>query len=305
MEYEVKFERAMLALAEIYVSIYEFDLKENSLKAIKNNSVIQALSEAVDGAQEKLNYVMESITFPEYLNEMHMFIDFSTINERLRDRNDISMVFMGKVSGWCRARFIVVDYDIAGSLHHVLFTVESINEEKIRENHLRHLAQTDLLTGLVNRGYGENCISEQIDDQKYGMFVVMDVDKFKNVNDKYGHQIGDRVLIEVSNAMKRVAGKHDIVMRLGEDEFAAYFPDITDEQEGIGVIEKLFQEIEKIKIVPMKRHVSVSLGVRFAEEEDNFDTLYQKADQGVLFSKETKGNAYTVVDSQQESLLNE
>ncbi|MDO5155759.1 MAG: GGDEF domain-containing protein [Eubacteriales bacterium] len=148
------------------------------------------------------------------------FSDLSTLEERIGDKKDVSTVFMGKINGWCRARFIVLDRDEAGRLSHVLHTVECIHEEKIKENHLLYLSQTDLLTNIYNRGHGEKAISDLIDDKQLGMFILFDVDKFKLVNDRYGHHIGDEVLIKVADALTKVVGSGDIAMRLGGDEIA-------------------------------------------------------------------------------------
>ena len=63
--------------------------------------------------------------------------------------------FVGKTIGWCRQQFIVVDRDEHGHILHAIYTTEVINDAKKRENHLRYLAQTDMLTGLRNRGNGE------------------------------------------------------------------------------------------------------------------------------------------------------
>lgn len=71
------------------------------------------------------------------------------------------------------------------------------------------------------------------------------MDKFKSVNDKYGHDIGDKVLIAIAVAMKKAQREDDISMRLGGDEFAMYFRNIDTEEDAKLVIERLFSEIEK------------------------------------------------------------
>ena len=67
-------------------------------------------------------------------------------------KTSIAHEFVDKRRGWCRSRFIPVDYDEDGRLLHVIYCIESIDEEKKRENRLLYLAQTDLMTGLCNRG---------------------------------------------------------------------------------------------------------------------------------------------------------
>lgn len=292
MNKDIQFERALLALAEIYISIYEFDLVNDSLQAIKSNQHIDALAAPFEGAQEKLDNVMRNITVAEQVDMIMEFSDLSTLEKRIGDKRDISIVFMGKINGWCRARFIVLERDAAGRVSHVLHTVECIHEEKLRENHLLYLSQTDLLTNIYNRGHGEKAISELIDSKQLGMFILFDVDKFKLVNDRYGHHIGDQVLIAVAEALSKVVGVGDIAMRLGGDEFAAYFPKIKEKAEGEALIQSVFDQIAMIHIEPMEEPVSISLGARFVKENDDFDIVYRSADSGVYVSKSSKGSSF-------------
>lgn len=292
MNKDIQFDRALLALAEIYISIYEFDMTDDSLLPIKSNQHIDALAAPYEGAQDKLNNVMKNITVAEHVDVILEFCDLSTLEGRIGDKTDVSIVFMGKINGWCRARFIVLDRDKAGKLSHVLYTVECIHEEKIRENHLLYLSQTDLLTGIYNRGHGEKAISDLIDQRQLGMFILFDVDKFKLVNDRYGHHIGDEVLIAVAKALSNVVGAHDIAMRLGGDEFAAYFPGVKDKDAGETLIQKVFEQIELISIAPMEEQVSISLGARFVKDSDDFDSVYKSADTGVYLSKNSKGSSF-------------
>ena len=134
------------------------------------------------------------------------------------------------------------------NLRYVLYAVECIDEEKKKENHLLYLAQTDLMTGIFNRGHGEKMISGLLSEQKAGLFCLFDVDKFKNVNDKYGHMVGDKVLVAIAEALQKVKRNQDIIMRLGGDEFAAYFVDIISEEDASQIINCFFHEISKIHV---------------------------------------------------------
>lgn len=290
----IQSDRVLTALSEIYISIYEFDLTNNSLQSIKSNQNIDALAAPCEGAQEKLNNVMKNIAVSEHVDLIMEFSDLSTLEERIGNKTDVSTVFMGKINGWCRARFIVLERDENSRLLQVLHTVECIHEEKLRENHLLYLSQTDLLTNIYNRGHGEKAISELIDNRQLGMFILFDVDKFKLVNDRYGHQIGDQVLVAVADALTKVVSDGDIAMRLGGDEFAAYFPNIKDKAAGEALIQRVFDNIALIHIEPMEEQVSISLGARFAKETDNFDSVYKLADSGVYASKNAKGSSFDI-----------
>lgn len=284
-------EYTLAGLSEVYISLHILDLAENTLFPIKTNKFIEMWSEGFDSITEKMRNVMSKITSEEHQELILEFTDLTTLEERMKGKKVISAVFHGNVNGWCRARFIRVTDD--DKLRYVLYAVECIDEEKKKENHLLYLSRTDLMTGIYNRGYGERMISELLDGHRQGLFCLFDVDKFKNINDKYGHSIGDSVLIEISKALQRVKRSNDVVMRLGGDEFAAYFLDIDSESAASEIIAAFFDEISRLHIEPITEKVSVSLGAVLYKDGFSFDSIYKLADSGVYDSKTNKGNSYT------------
>lgn len=284
-------EYTLAGLSEVYISLHILDLAEDTLFPIKTNKFIEMWSEGFDSITEKMRNVMSKITSEEHQELILEFTDLTTLEERMKGKKVISAVFHGNVNGWCRARFIRVTDD--DKLRYVLYAVECIDEEKKKENHLLYLSRTDLMTGIYNRGYGERMISELLDVHRQGLFCLFDVDKFKNINDKYGHSIGDSVLIEISKALQRVKRSNDVVMRLGGDEFAAYFLDIDSESAASEIIAAFFDEISRLHIEPITEKVSVSLGAVLYKDGFSFDSIYKLADSGVYDSKTNKGNSYT------------
>ena len=283
----------LAALSEIYISLHIFDLQEDTLFPIKTNQYIEMWSANFKGSQDKLRSVMNNLTSEEHLDLITEFTNLATLEERMESHKVISAVFKGKVNGWCKARFIKAgDYE-NDKLRYVLYAVEGIDEEKKKENHLLYLAQTDLMTGIFNRGHGERMISELLGEQKAGLFCLFDVDKFKHVNDKYGHMVGDKVLIAIAEALQKVKRHSDIVMRLGGDEFAAYFVDVVSMEDASEIINSFFDEVSKIHIAPMTEDVSVSLGAVLYKDGLTFDSIYRIADCGVYDSKSSKGSSYT------------
>lgn len=106
--------------------------------------------------------------------------------------------------------FIRVDEDSNGELWHVVYAVEVIDAEKRKENRLLYLSETDLMTGIRNRGSGEKAITDLIKEGTKGLMCLLDCDKFKNVNDTYGHVVGDAVIIAVARSLQSVCREHDI-----------------------------------------------------------------------------------------------
>ncbi len=160
---------------------------------------------------------------------------------------------------------------------------------------LRRLSEIDALTGINNRGGGEAKIRSLIRQRIPGMFCLLDIDKFKSINDTYGHSVGDQVLIAMADCMKEVFRDRDIVMRLGGDEFAVYVPQVCDKENGVKIIERFFEAIHLMRVEDLDGHeVNVSLGAAFYDgaPEDDFASLYLRADKGTYISKKMIGNTY-------------
>ncbi len=172
-------------------------------------------------------------------------------------------------------------------------------DEEVRRNEELHqalreaidLAETDLMTGLYNRMTGEKKVSELVKSGQTGMFVLFDVDKFKQFNDTFGHSVGDQVLIEVANTLKNTFRGEDIVMRLGGDEFAAFAPGVYDRQEATGILTRFFDNLENVTVGEGTGRITVSVGAVLCPPGRTtcFRTLYDSADRAMYESKRTGG----------------
>lgn len=177
----------------------------------------------------------------------------------------------------------------------VIHSLADVTATKKMEKELVVLSETDALTNISNRGSGERRIEKLLEKGAKGMFILMDVDKFKSVNDTYGHMVGDMVLKEIAGCLKRTFRSSDVVMRLGGDEFAAFAVGITDEEIGRECVARLFEEVDNIYIEEMgERSVTVSLGAKLCVPTENnpltFDEVYQNADKVMYLAKGKKGN---------------
>ena len=287
-------EPIVASLSEVYISIHELCLDDDSFHMVKSNPFIDKCLSIEGSLQDKMNNVMGTIAVPEHKDMILEFVDLSTLPERIAGEKLITTVFEGRMNGWCKARFIrmAADQDENAPVHHLLYVVECIDSEKRKQDRLAYMAQTDLLTGLFNRGHGEHSIDELLAAGVPGMFCLFDVDKFKRVNDKYGHDVGDKVLISIAEALAASKREGDVAMRLGGDEFAAYFVGVGNEAEAHLIIDKFFEKVAAISIDPMTEAVSVSMGGVMYSEGLDFDTAYRTADRGVYTSKNNKGSTF-------------
>ena len=221
------------------------------------------------------------------------FLDFGTLDERLANTDTITIEFIDKDDVWCRGRFVVSERNEDGNPTHVLWMVEIIDDEKRQQEKLLYLSETDRMTGINNRGSGEKKIRELIAEGQGGMFVLMDVDKFKSINDNYGHSVGDKVLIEFAGCLKKAFRANDIIMRLGGDEFAVYVPDVHNEAAGERIINRLFNVLDNTDIPELNGNkFYISAGAAFYQTDDkySFEELYKRADSCTYISKKHKVN---------------
>ena len=125
------------------------------------------------------------------------------------------------------------------------------------------------------------------------MFCLFDVNKFKLINDNFGHAAGDDVLITIADTMKRAFQNSDVLVRLGGDEYAIYVQNIRNQEEGSRLLEQFLEQIEQIDLPVLDGHkVSISLGAVIISEEMTFSQMYAQADSLMYDCKKMGKSAY-------------
>ena len=278
--------------------MYRFNLENGKYQCIKSESFIREQTiPNVDDFRQQLPYGMRYLAVASFHDDVMKFVDCSTLAVRMKGHKTIAMEFYATQSGWCRMRFIAEDVDADGKPKSLIFAVEVIDEEKQREINLRHLSETDQLTGLKNRATGVNDVIRLMRAGVHGALCMIDCDKFKHINDTYGHGVGDQVIIAVAKSLQKVCRSTDIVMRLGGDEYALYAPHIESLEQAENLWTRIFNALDEIDIPRMHdQKISVSLGCVFYKGEDDidFDELYRRADFAMYQSKKYEGNHATV-----------
>lgn len=297
------------SMSHIYVSMYDIDLATNTFSEISNSysKVAEMIGNTTENAKGNLYSVMEVLSSERSRKDLLEFIDLDTLDERLAHSNTITMEYVNDRDLWCRGRFVVSKRDANEKPVRVLWMVEEIDAEKRRQERLQYLSDTDRMTGINNRGSGEKKIKELISDGQGGMFVLLDVDKFKSINDTYGHSVGDKVLITLANCMQKAFRANDILLRLGGDEFAIFVPDVHNKNSGERIIQRFIGVIENTKVPELNgKSFYVSIGVAFYQHNDSysFEELYKRADSQTYISKKYTGNyaSYFEVENDTDSL---
>lgn len=174
-----------------------------------------------------------------------------------------------------------------------IFSQVDITERKELENNLLILSETDSLTGICNRRSGEFRIENSLKEGTAGMFLLFDVNKFKYVNDTFGHGVGDQVLVSIAETMKKTFRTSDVLIRLGGDEFVVYAANVKTVDTGKLVINRFLSNLEKLEQEELNGHkITVSLGAVMVGEMEPFGDMYAKADSLMYTCKNKGGNAF-------------
>jgi len=159
-----------------------------------------------------------------------------------------------------------------------------------RSETLEQAALTDALTGVQNRRYFDEALREYIHEfRRIGKplgLMILDLDHFKRVNDRYGHDVGDEVLRVVARCLLDISRYHDVVARLGGEEFAVVAPNMREDQ--------LFKLAERIRIAVSNEALTVddgylkvttSVGVAVWDGSEMVEDFYRRADQNLYEAK--------------------
>ncbi len=168
----------------------------------------------------------------------------------------------------------------------------------LTEERILQLAYNDTLTGLPNRKLmfdrmEQAIISAKRRPQKLAV-LFLDLDSFKKVNDKFGHNVGDKLLIEVANGLKEVVQRgNDTVARIGGDEFLILLTDVSDKNNVEILIGKIFEKFSKpvsLELFHLEIKVNISIGVSiFPDHGKDSDTLISNADTAMYVVKKKGG----------------
>ena len=179
-----------------------------------------------------------------------------------------------------------------------LFELEQAHLElKAKEAQAHHLAYHDVLTGLPNRALFNDSADKELIRARHGeemAVLLLDLDRFKNVNDRFGHFAGDALIQEVARRLSRVLQRPDAVARLGGDEFAVLLQGEDLEQGIETVLDQILDDLRRpYEILGNQAHIGVSIGAALAPEYGTDRTdLMRKADIALYRAKDEGRDCY-------------
>jgi diguanylate cyclase (GGDEF)-like protein/PAS domain S-box-containing protein len=218
---------------------------------------------------------------------------------RIRTGSDVNL-------RWVHCIFSPADNEQQGTT--VEGVMYDVTQRKFSEERIRELAEKDSLTGLSNRQAAESALVELIHQTPINSseFAVMmiDLDRFKFINDTYGHDAGDKVLITVANRLRKMVRDSDIVARLGGDEFLL----ILNHAGNIGMIERIAQKILDAQQAPIEvqpdvtEKIGMSIGIAlYPQHGDNSLSLRKHADQAMYSVKRESKNNYAIYNPDEKA----
>jgi diguanylate cyclase (GGDEF)-like protein len=206
------------------------------------------------------------------------------------------MYFVKSYETWSFDVVNIVTYTAIGIFLHVISSSIRIKEFVLTRK-INIQKDTDELTGINNKAAVTRGINEYLKDksQNKGVMIILDVDRFKAINDNYGHDVGDSVISQMGTLLKRQFVNDEIIGRFGGDEFLVFVKN-TDSKETAAIIaDNVISDAAKnIKVVD-GYSVSVSLGMAIYQgEENNYSEIFKKADIALYRAKADKEKRYCI-----------
>ncbi|WP_064092654.1 sensor domain-containing diguanylate cyclase [Rossellomorea aquimaris] len=171
-------------------------------------------------------------------------------------------------------------------IHH---STLAITNATLREK-LEHLVITDHMTKLFARHYLDETMDTSMKKDDQGVLLLIDIDDFKAINDNYGHQVGDEVIIQVANLIKKMVDPHGLVARWGGEEIAVYFPSLPQEK-GVEIAQGIIEQTS----AETQPRVTLSCGVSTWRKDEekcpkSVKELVKRADEALYLAKNNGKN---------------
>ena len=226
---------------------------------------------------------------------------FENFMERNMDMNQSVSAFIKKhLLLFCASSFLFVLVLASAIFLFVLFETKRRKDRQI--NHAMNMANRDSMTGLFNHIAFKKKVTGILthqEENEIGVFVMIDIDDFKKVNDSLGHAKGDYVIVSVANLLISTFRGGDLKGRMGGDEFAVFMRNVSD-IEAVKHKMRIFQIAIKdyFEKSELEIKVTCSIGISWCkgkQEAGSFSKLYKAADEGLYQVKKSGKNAFSIV----------
>jgi diguanylate cyclase (GGDEF)-like protein len=259
-----------------------------------------------EGSTLRLTGICEVLMDPRTSGDGSGAVQPRSVRVLLRTANDV--IVLSAPSWWTRGRVMALLGVVAFMALAALIwgvTLRRRVEEQTKavrqsEERLRHLSEHDVLTGLPNRfllkDRLEMALKQATRTHRVVAILMVDLDRFKEINDNLGHRVGDLVLRETAERLTRSVRTTDTVARLGGDEFIVVLPDLKDESEAEVIAAKIVRLMrDPISIENASVEISASVGIgSSAQECQDLERLLHMADAAMYRAKRCGRNRYNL-----------
>lgn len=255
------------------------------------------------------------VMFGEEVYEVYQYVheDDRSLRSRIHQfYDDDNPKFMSEVRiengedgyRWYRITGMLVKDMKFGTNQKFVGRIEDASQQIIEEKNLVQRAENDLLTGVFNKKTMEGKVSEclaNLSGNNHCIFYIIDLDNFKNVNDKLGHMYGDTAIVDTAKLLSAIFTRNAFVGRLGGDEFVACVTyDAFDEESLLNFVRKKADAVCEANLRTYANgnisvSISSSVGIAIAPEHGtDFETIYKRADSALYRSKNAGKNCYHI-----------
>lgn len=301
-------------ISQIHMTLQLYQSTKNRQADIEEKSGVWQLASTPVGLMTSFTWLRKFGFREAAINNMEDFMDIVHPDDKDAIRVSLKMLqknlilkrtieyrLITKTSEirWILSKIIDARKLPSGDLVYKLLSVD-ITPQKNVEEELRYDSSHDSLTHLLNRKalmqHLEKLIRESGMLQKNFALIFSDLDKFKNVNDDYGHDVGDLLLVGVAERFQTAIKKKDLLARFGGDEFAFLIRDLKKSADIHYIAQKIVNSLqEPIKVKDISIPVSVTMGIAMPEAvSGNAETLLRNADKAMYEAKKDPKNRYKI-----------
>lgn len=198
---------------------------------------------------------------------------------------------------WCRLICMPVPTGNSESREYIGKLI-NIDMHKKQLGLLEQKAQRDPLTGAYNKEYSKLLVNKYIAENHDvpGMLLMVDIDHFKNINDTYGHMVGDNIIIEVVKQVTRAFRSNDVIGRIGGDEFIVFVRNVRNPEDQIKQAKKLHEVLRQPVVIDGKTiNKSASIGIAlYPDHADSYEKLIECADEALYKVKDNGRDSFII-----------
>ena len=275
------------------------DLKKNasakkaSLGGVlkKNEEIKETVKEAA-GELTSVNQILKQEKAPVQVIK-HALTQNEGVERKVAKAADDLKLVNAKLAKELAER-IIIESELADTKTNLAEVRDDLSKAQVKEAEAQQIALRDALTGLPNRVSFEQGLDHGLIQAKrhgWGLAVLfIDIDKFKSINDSYGHDLGDQVLLMVANRLQSFVRDEDMVSRWGGDEFVCLLFEVKQEADVTRLAEKIINRIsEACEFNGTTLSIRASIGIAmYPADGETADILFKNADTAMYRAKRTK-----------------